>query len=251
MINLVHLPVKRVDEPDRIFLMETRVMKVVVGLGNPGSEYAKTRHNIGWMALDLLADALSASRFRRERSVEAAEASIDGEMIYLIKPQTFMNLSGQALASWLGWMSEIRESVQAQSKPVQAPPDGPGPSRQDKADDAECKWPGLIVVTDDVNLPLGKMRFRPTGSASGHNGLTDIEKALGGRGYPRLRLGVGAPPGRMDRADYVLGRFSSAEVPVVEKVAKTAAEALNDWIRYDVNTVRSRYNGMTIGGGTE
>lgn len=226
-------------------------MKVVVGLGNPGSEYVKTRHNIGWMTLDILAESLSATRFRRERSVEAAEAHVGGEMVYLLKPQTFMNLSGQALASWLGWMSEIRDAVRSRVKPLEPPPEGPGPSRQDKSDDAECKWPGLVVVTDDVNLPLGRMRFRPTGSAGGHNGLSDIEKALGGRGYPRLRLGVGAPPGRMDRADYVLGRFSSSEAPVVQEVVKTAAEAIKDWIRYDVNTVRSRYNGKTIGGGTD
>lgn len=237
--------------PERDFPDGESVMKVVVGLGNPGSEYAKTRHNIGWMTLDFLAEALSATRFRRERSVEAAEANVGGEMIYLLKPQTYMNLSGQALASWLGWMNEIRRAVQARAEPVETVPEGPNPSRQDKADDAECKWPGLVVVADDVNLPLGRMRFRPTGSAGGHNGLSDIEKALGGRGYPRLRLGVGAPPGRMDRADYVLGRFSGGEASVAEKVARTAADALGDWIRYDLNTVRSRYNGLTIGGGTE
>lgn len=226
-------------------------MKVIVGLGNPGPEYAKTRHNIGWMALDRLAEKLSATRFRRERSVEAAEANLNGEMIYLLKPQTYMNLSGQALASWLGWMSEIREAVRAKAKPVEPLPEGPNPSRQDKADDAECKWPGLLVLTDDVNLPVGKMRFRPTGSAGGHNGLTDIEKALGGRGYPRLRLGVGAPPGRMDRADYVLGRFASEEWPVVEEVVETAAQAVRDWLRYDLSTVRGKYNGLVIGGGVE
>lgn len=224
-------------------------MKVVVGLGNPGPEYAKTRHNIGWMALDKLAEKLSATRFRRERSVEAAEATVSGEMIYLLKPQTYMNLSGQALASWLGWMSEIREAVREKAEPLSPPPESPDPSRQDKADDAQCAWPGLLVISDDVHLSLGRMRFRPSGSAGGHNGLTDIQKALGGNGYPRLRLGVGAPPGRMDRADYVLGRFAADEKPVVEKVAEVAADAVADWIRYDVNTVRARYNGLVIGGG--
>ena len=226
-------------------------MKVVVGLGNPGAEYAGTRHNIGWMALDALAGKLAATRFRRERSVEAAEAFFGDEKIYLLKPQTYMNLSGQALASWLGWMGEIREAIVKRDKPSEPLPEGPGPSRQDKADDAECKWPGILVVADDVNLPLGRMRFRPTGSAGGHNGLTDIEKALGGRGYPRLRLGVGQPPGQMDRADYVLARFNSEERPVVEKVASTAADAIRDWIRYDMNAVRNRYNGLTLGGAAE
>ena len=226
-------------------------MKVVVGLGNPGAEYEKTRHNIGWIALDALAEKLMATRFRRERSVEAAEATLGTDKIYLLKPQTYMNLSGQALASWFGWMGEIREAVRSREKPEEPLPEGPGPSRQDKADDAECKWPGLLVLTDDVNLPLGRMRFRPTGSAGGHNGLTDLEKMLGGRGYPRLRIGIGLPPGQMDRADYVTSRFNSAERPVVEKVAQTAADAVRDWIRYDLNTARNRYNGMTIGGAAD
>ncbi len=222
-------------------------MKVVVGLGNPGREYERTRHNIGWMALDVLAERLSATRFRRERSVEAAEATVDGEKIYLLKPQTYMNLSGQALASWLGWMTEVRDALKRREETPPAP-EGPPPSKQDKADDAECRWPGILVLTDDVNLPLGRMRLRPSGSAGGHNGLTDIEKALGGRGYPRLRLGVGAPPERMDRADYVLSRFSPDEAPVVRKVAEVAADAVRDWLREDFTTVRNRYNGLRLGG---
>lgn len=223
-------------------------MKVVVGLGNPGAEYSATRHNIGWMALDALAERLAASRFRREHSVEAAEATAAGEKVYLLKPQTYMNLSGQALASWLGWFGEVRDALKKQEERGDPDADIPSPSRQDRADDAECQWPGLLVVTDDVNLPLGKMRFRPTGSAGGHNGLSDIEKALGGRGYPRLRLGVGAPPGRMDRADYVLARFNSGERPVAEKVAATAAAAVEDWIRAGMDAARGRYNGLTLGG---
>ncbi|MCD8138535.1 MAG: aminoacyl-tRNA hydrolase [Planctomycetaceae bacterium] len=222
-------------------------MKVVVGLGNPGREYERTRHNIGWMALDALAERLAATRFRRERSVEAAEATVDGEKVYLLKPQTFMNLSGQALASWLGWMTEVRDALKRRDDPLPAP-EGPAPSKQDKANDAECRWPGILVLADDVNLPLGRMRLRPSGSAGGHNGLTDIEKALGGRGYPRLRLGVGAPPERMDRADYVLSRFSPDEAPVVRKVAEVASEAVRDWLREDFTTVRNRYNGLRLGG---
>jgi PTH1 family peptidyl-tRNA hydrolase len=222
-------------------------VKVVAGLGNPGGEYDRTRHNIGWMALDSLAELLGATRFRRERSVEAAEATLDGEKVYLLKPRTYMNLSGQALASWLGWMNEVRLALGKREDPP-APDGVPPPSRQDKAEDAECAWPGLLVVADDVNLPLGRMRFRPSGSAGGHNGLTDIEKALGGRGYPRLRLGIGAPPGRMDRADYVLSRFNSDEMPVARKVSETAAGAVRDWLRCDFNTVRSRYNGLRLGG---
>ena len=223
-------------------------MRVVVGLGNPGGEYDRTRHNIGWLALDALADRLSATRFRRERSVDAAEATVGGEKIYLLKPQTYMNRSGQALASWLGWMGEVREAVRECAPPARTLPGAPSASRQDKTDDEECRWPGILVVADDVNLPLGRLRVRPSGSAGGHNGLSDIEKALGNRGYPRLRLGVGAPPERMDRADYVLSRFSTAEMPVASRVAEVAADAIRDWAELDWNSLRSRYNGMTIGG---
>ena len=225
-------------------------MLVVVGLGNPGSEYSATRHNVGWMTLDTLAGRVSATRFRREKSVEAAEGRVGDEKIYLLKPQTYMNRSGQALASWLGWFGEVREALRTrEARGTNPPPTNPRPTRQDRADDAECNWPGLMVVTDDVNLPLGRMRFRPTGSAGGHNGLSDIEKALGGRGYPRLRIGVGAPPGRMDRADYVLSRFASDDRSLVEKVAEAAAGAVVDWARDGMDAVRGKYNGMILGGG--
>lgn len=223
-------------------------MRVVVGLGNPGGEYERTRHNIGWMALDALAESLSATRFRHEGAVDVAEATLDGEKVYLIKPQTYMNRSGQALASWLGRFKEIREALRERPEKPAPATDLPPPSREEKADDDKCEWPGLVVVTDDVNLPVGKMRFRPSGSAGGHNGLTDIQKALGGQGYPRLRLGVGQPLERMDRADYVLGRFPQAELPVVEKVRDTAAAALRDWMRHGVDAVRGKYNGMQLGG---
>lgn len=223
-------------------------MKVVVGLGNPGSEYAGTRHNIGWLALDALAERLAATRFRREKAVEAAEAGAGDGKVYLLKPQTYMNRSGQALASWLGWFGEVRDAIREAGERAEKTAGLPPPSRQDREDDAECRWPGLLVVTDDVHLPLGKMRFRPTGSAGGHNGLSDIEKALGGRGYPRLRLGVGAPPERMDRADFVLGRFAPEDRPLVLKVAETAAAAIDDWLRLGMDAVRSKYNGLQLGG---
>ena len=229
-------------------------MLVVVGLGNPGGEYAATRHNIGWLTLDALAERISATRFRREKSVDAAEGRVGDEKVYLLKPQTYMNRSGQALASWLGWFGEVRDALRERDSGAARPAArdaGPNPTRQDRADDAECKWPGLLVVADDVNLPLGRMRFRPTGSAGGHNGLADIEKALGGRGYPRLRLGVGAPPGRMDRADYVLGRFAPEERPVVEKVVQAAAAAVSDWAAGGMDAVRGKYNGMVLGGAAD
>ncbi|MDR0361396.1 MAG: aminoacyl-tRNA hydrolase [Planctomycetota bacterium] len=212
-------------------------MKVVVGLGNPGREYERTRHNIGWLALDVLAARLGSGRFRREKSVETAEAYHGGEKTYLVRPQTYMNRSGQALASWLGWFGEIRKAIQEE----------PAAARRD---DPSCQWPGLLVVADDVNLPLGKLRFRSSGSAGGHNGLADIAKALGS-GYPRLRLGVDEPPEVMDRADYVLGRFGAEELPVVSKVVEAAAEAVDLWLREGICAARDRFNGIAIGGAAE
>lgn len=224
-------------------------MKVIVGLGNPGAEYAGTRHNVGWMAADALAMRLDAGRYRRERAVEVAEGRAGSEKFYLLKPLSCMNLSGQALAGWLGTFREVREALREESeKPERLEPaaDIPAPSREDRADAAECSWPGLLVVTDDVNLPLGRLRLRPAGSAGGHNGLKDIEKALGGRGYPRLRIGVGEPPGNMDRVDYVLGRFPVADRPLVEKTVEAAAMAMEDWLALGMDGARGKYNGMTI-----
>lgn len=221
-------------------------MHLVVGLGNPGREYENTRHNLGWLALDSLQRRLYATRFRREGQVEVAEARVDGEKVYLMKPQTYMNLSGQALASWLGRfkevLGELREDVETdeQSDPRKL-------TKDEVADDKACLWPRLLVVTDDVNLPLGRMRFRPSGSAGGHNGLKDIQKALGGIGYPRLRLGVGEPPGRMDRVDYVLAKFSSDDEPLVLQVIDTAAKAAEDWMRRGMPFARDSYNGRVLG----
>ncbi len=217
-------------------------MKVIVGLGNPGKEYSRTRHNVGWLLLDRLAPRLGGGRFRAERSVEAAEAFHNGEKIYLLKPQTYMNRSGQALAMWLGMFREIREAVREGGS---APRPRPENAVNGKDKPEACDWPGLLVVSDDVNLPVGRLRFRPGGSAGGHNGLKDIEKALGGQGYPRLRLGVGAPPEQMDRADYVLGRFGSEEMAVVDKMLDTGERAVMEWLELGLDSVRNKYNGLS------
>ncbi|MCC8180667.1 MAG: aminoacyl-tRNA hydrolase, partial [Planctomycetes bacterium] len=179
---------------------------------------------------------------------EVAEAWCGGEKVYLLKPKTYMNLSGQALAAWLGRFRELRDDIQ--TPPPEPPPrrehSFPGSDRAKgkKEADEPCLWPGMLVAVDDVNLPLGRMRFRPSGSAGGHNGLKDLEKALGGRGYPRLRLGVGAPPEHLDRVDYVLGRFSSEEMEEVEKMLDTAASAVEEWIRLGIGEVMNKYNGL-------
>ncbi|MDR3077527.1 MAG: aminoacyl-tRNA hydrolase, partial [Planctomycetota bacterium] len=156
--------------------------------------------------------------------------------------------SGQALASWLGSFREVRDEIRRQpGKSGEKPREAKGrPAEREggeEEDAEECAWPGFLALADDVNLQLGRLRLRPSGSAGGHNGLKDIEKALGGRDYPRLRLGVGAPPEKMDRVDYVLGRFSPAEMSLAETSARTAAVAVADWISLGMDAARDRHTG--------
>jgi PTH1 family peptidyl-tRNA hydrolase len=221
---------------------------VVVGLGNPGDEYGRTRHNLGWLALEAAARVFGAGNFRRERQVEAAEAFWSGEKVYLLRPMAYMNRSGQALASWLGSFREVRDEIRRRGvTPSEGAAGAAGKIDKAEAGEAECLWPGLLILADDVNLPLGRLRLRPSGSAGGHTGLLDVEKALGGQGYPRLRLGVGAPPGRVDRADYVLGRFSREEMPAALRAADRAAAAVGDWIALGLDAARDAHNGPDPG----
>ena len=173
-------------------------MKVVVGLGNPGPKYAGTRHNVGFEVVDYLAAAPSVPPFRGRFQALVAEAKEDGEAVLLVKPETFMNLSGRAVRQVLDFY---------------------------KLTPAD-----LLVVSDDIALPLGKLRARAKGSHGGQNGLRDIQAQLGTDEYPRLRLGVGSPGGG-DAADYVLGRFRPTERPAVDEAVAKAAAAVVVWLR--------------------
>src|SRR5262249_375414 len=153
-------------------------MKLVVGLGNPGKRYEGTRHNVGFAVVDALAEGPSVSGFKSQFEAEVAEWHEDGEKGLLLKPETFMNLSGRA----------VRQAL----------------------DFYQLGWIDLLVVCDDFNLPLGKLRFRARGTHGGHNGLRDIQGHVGTTEYSRLRVGVGAPP-EEECVDHVLGRFKSAE----------------------------------------
>lgn len=171
-------------------------MWLLVGLGNPGAQYAHTRHNIGFDALDLLAER-HRLEFRGKRANSLiAEGSIGGQRVALVKPQTYMNLSGQAVTSLRSWY-KIE------------------PARE------------LLVVYDDMDLPFGKLRLRERGSAGTHNGMRSIVAQLGGGEFPRLRVGIDQPPGKMDAAAYVLGRFSkeqAAELPFLLDASANAME---------------------------
>jgi peptidyl-tRNA hydrolase, PTH1 family len=185
-------------------------MKIVVGLGNPGRRYEGTRHNVGFAVLDSLARGPGATKFQSRFQAAVAELNENGEKILLVKPETFMNLSGHS----------VRQVVDFYQLPL---------------DD-------LLVVCDDINLPLGKLRFRARGTHGGHNGLKDIQSHLGTTAYPRFRIGVGTPP-EAEAIDHVLGRFRPSERPVIEDALATAAQAVMYWVREGTARSMNQYNG--------
>lgn len=187
-------------------------MKIVVGLGNPGAEYAPTRHNVGFRVVDGLARRLQARLVADAGDGEVAEAVLEGESVLLLKPATYMNRSGEALGALLDGLPE------------------------------ELPIEEVLVVTDDVHLPLGRMRARPGGSCGGHNGLASIEAALATAEYPRLRVGVGPEPAD-GRIEFVLGRFTRGEEAVLEEVIPAAVEAAVTWMRDGMDACRNRFNG--------
>ena len=184
-------------------------MKVIAGLGNPGPKYSGTRHNVGFDVIDYQAAAPGVAPFRERFEAFVAEAKEGGEAVLLVKPLTFMNLSGRAVRSVLDFYK----------LPVEQ----------------------LLVVCDDFNLPLGKLRVRARGSDGGQKGLRDIRNHLGTDEYARLRIGIDSP-GESDAADYVLSRFRPSEKPVIEEAVQVAGEAVICWARNGVEACMNRYN---------
>lgn len=184
-------------------------MKVVVGLGNPGSRYHATRHNVGFAIVDALAAGSNVDRFQSRFEAEIAEWRLEGEKVLLVKPQTFMNLSGRCVRQILDYY-------------------------QVAIDD-------LFVLADDINLPLGKLRIRRKGTHGGHNGLRDIQNHLGTTEYSRLRLGVGGPGA--DAVDHVLGKFRPAEKPIIEDAVLQAAQAVVVWACQGTEVCMNEFNG--------
>jgi PTH1 family peptidyl-tRNA hydrolase len=186
-------------------------VKLIVGLGNPGREYAHTRHNVGWWVLDHLADVWRLEPWRRNGDALVTDLGRGNTRVRLAKPQTYMNLSGSMLRPYLR-----REGWSASSD--------------------------LLVVVDEVALPLGAFRLRAAGSAGGHNGLKSIEAALGTREYARLRIGI--QPDRVvgDLADFVLDRFSAAERDVVRTLLPTLEEVVETWLREGAIAAMNRFN---------
>lgn len=186
-------------------------MKLIVGLGNPGPEYAGTRHNAGFDVVDRLARRLAPGAAPRARFAGLAlDAEVGGEKCLLLKPTTFMNLSGRA----------VLEAVQFFKLE---------PSRD------------LLVIVDDLALPCGSIRLRPDGSSGGHNGLTDIGLKLASSYWARLRVGID-PPGRVRQVDYVLGRFSPDQRPLVDAALDQAALAAECWAAKGIQEAMNRFN---------
>ena len=186
-------------------------MKLVVGLGNPGPKYAGTRHNIGFAVLDYLAAAPGVGAWRARFEGQVTEFVEGTEQVLMLKPETFMNLSGRS----------VRAAV----------------------DFYKFGLSDLLVVCDDIALPLGKLRARAKGSDGGQKGLRNIQDHLGTPDYPRLRIGVGSPGEHLDAADHVLSRFKPAERAAVEDAVAQAAQAVLLWVRQGIDVCMNRVNG--------
>ena len=186
---------------------------LIVGLGNPGEQYEWTRHNLGFMLVDLLARQAGAQVKRSECRALVGRAELEGRAVELVKPQTYMNLSGESVACLLRKRAGLRAAGD------------------------------LLVVSDDIALPLGSVRLRPSGSSGGQKGLKNIIAALGTDQFPRLRVGIKPEHPVGDTAAFVLERFPRGQRAEVEKILERAAEALRSVIRDGIEKAMSLYNG--------
>jgi PTH1 family peptidyl-tRNA hydrolase len=188
-------------------------LHLIVGLGNPGAEYAKTRHNAGWLLVEQLALRWRVD-WKRERRFNAqmARAERHDRHVLLCQPQTFMNASGETVGAVVNFYRLPRTRI--------------------------------LVAVDDADLPLGEIRLRAGGSSGGHHGLESIEQHLGAREFARLRLGIGRQDGAREITDYVLGRFDRAEAALMEKVLDRAASQAECWLNDGVQKAMNQFNGV-------
>ena len=187
---------------------------LIVGLGNQGREYQGNRHNIGFLLVNHLAERLGISFSRLQSKALVTDGRYQGRKIILAKPQTFMNLSGQAVGSLVNFYKVALEQ--------------------------------LLIVYDEVDLPFGTLRMRPSGGSGGHNGMKSIIERLGTEDFPRMRLGVGRPPGRMEAADYVLQNFSKEEQERLVEILDRAGEAALTFVAQGIEEAMNRYNGDAL-----
>ena len=186
-------------------------MFIIAGLGNPTLQYEGTRHNVGFDVIDMLADRYNISVDGRKGRALIGKGMIGGQKVLLVKPQTYMNLSGESIRSILDYYKVDPETE-------------------------------LIVIYDDISLDVGKLRIRAKGSAGGHNGIKNIIAHVGGSVFPRIKVGVGEKPPKYDLADYVLGHFSKAEQELMEEGYKDAVKAVEMIVSGDISGAMNEYN---------
>ncbi len=184
---------------------------LIIGLGNPGREYERTRHNIGFRVLDSIARTHGMSFSKKQARALVAEGVIADRRVMLVKPQTYMNLSGEAVGSLIAFYK----------LPLSA----------------------LMVIHDDMDLPLGTLRIRAAGSAGGQNGMRSIIAHLGSQQFARMRFGIGRPPGRMDPAAYVLQDFDQADAILLDETLARVGKAIETWLRFGIELAMTRHNG--------
>jgi PTH1 family peptidyl-tRNA hydrolase len=189
---------------------------LIVGLGNPGRDYARTRHNAGFLATDMLAADWKASWSSEKKfSAKIARAQRGARKVILCQPQTFMNSSGEAVAKVAAFYNVEATNV--------------------------------LVVLDDADLPFGEIRLRPAGGTGGHHGLESIERHLGTKEYPRLRIGIGRQNEAREITGHVLGRFSSTETGALDKVLTAACNQAKTWLEAGIQKAMSQFNGVAAG----
>lgn len=186
-------------------------MYIIVGLGNPGKKYENTRHNVGFRCIDILAEEYNISVLECKHKAILGKGYIDGQKVVLVKPQTFMNLSGESVRSVLDFYKADPESE-------------------------------LIVIYDDISLAPGALRIRKKGSAGGHNGIKNILQHLDNDIFKRIKVGVGEKPAGYDLADYVLGHFTPAENKEVNEACKKAADAVKLLVQEKTDEAMNKYN---------
>ncbi len=189
---------------------------MIVGLGNPGREYKDTRHNIGFMLIDRLTIRLDARGMKVQSKAIVINAQYEGLKLILVKPQTFMNLSGQSVQGLLNFYKLPREN--------------------------------LLVAHDDLDLPFCTLRIRPGGGPGGQKGIASTIQQLGTQDFPRLRMGIDRPPGKMDAAAYVLQEFSGKELLLVSEMLDRAADAALTFAKQGLNAAMNKFNGTVDGG---
>jgi peptidyl-tRNA hydrolase, PTH1 family len=188
---------------------------LIAGLGNPGPDYRHNRHNVGFMVVDALASALLIPIQRVELRALVGKGALDGERLILAKPQTFMNNSGRSVAPLMRFYK------------------------------IPCEQ--LLVIHDDLDLPFGTLRLRPFGGTGGQRGMESIVAQLGTDAFPRLRVGIGRPPGRMDPADYVLHNFDPPQEEILPEVFGRAVDAIRMFVLEGIDTSMNTFNGRVIG----